>query len=299
MKGTVFNIQRFSLYDGPGIRTVVFLKGCPLSCIWCHNPEGKKREKQVLFNENKCIGCMECASVCPENLHRSCDGYHVFMRGECRACGKCTDACCSGALSMAGREMTADEVMSEVLRDLPFYGESGGGLTLSGGEPLMQGEFSVELLRLAREAGISTCVETCGFADTDVIRRAAKYTDVFYFDYKATDEAEHRRLCGVGLDVIMKNLSVLDEVGANVTLRCPIVPGANYTPEHILGIAETAKRYSCVREIHLEPYHDLGVSKSAQLGEESVFSAKAPQRDELTEKCDEISKICNKSCIIS
>lgn len=299
MKGTVFNIQRFSLYDGPGIRTVVFLKGCPLSCIWCHNPEGKKREKQVLFNENKCIGCMECASVCPETLHRLCDGYHVFMRGECRACGRCTDACCSGALSMAGREMTADEVMREVLRDLPFYGESGGGLTLSGGEPLMQGEFSVELLRLAREAGISTCVETCGFADTDVIRRAAKYTDVFYFDYKATDEAEHRRLCGVGLDVIMKNLSVLDEAGANVTLRCPIVPGANYTPEHILGIAETAKRYDCVKEIHLEPYHDLGVSKSAQLGEESVFSAKAPQRDELTEKCAEISKICNKNCIIS
>ncbi len=299
MKGTVFNIQRFSLYDGPGIRTVVFLKGCPLSCIWCHNPEGKKREKQVLFNENKCIGCMECASVCPESLHRSCDGYHVFMRSECVACGKCTDACCSGALSMAGREMTADEVMEEVLRDLPFYGESGGGLTLSGGEPLMQGEFSLELLRLAKEAGISTCVETCGFADTDVIRRAAKYTDVFYFDYKATDEAEHRRLCGVGLDVIMKNLSALDGMGARVTLRCPIVPGANYTEEQILGIAETARRYDCVKEIHLEPYHDLGISKSAQLGEESVFSAKAPNRDELTEKCDEISKICNKSCIIS
>ena len=139
-----------------------------------------------------------------------------------------------------------------------------------------------------------------GYLDfNDLIRRAAKYTDVFYFDYKATDEDEHRRLCGVGLDVIIKNLSALDEMGAAVTLRCPIVPDANYTEDHILGIAETARRYGCIKEIHLEPYHDLGISKSAQLGESSVFSAKAPDRDELTEKCAEISKICNKPCIIS
>lgn len=299
MKGTIFNIQRFSLYDGPGIRTVVFLKGCPLNCVWCHNPEGKNPAPQVLYNANKCIGCMECGAVCSRSLHKMLDASHIFFRGDCVSCGKCADACCTDALQMAGREMDCDEVMREVLRDLPFYSESGGGLTLSGGEPFMQGEFATELLRRAKENGISTCVETCGFCDPAVIKNAAKYTDVFYFDYKATDEEAHKRLCGASREIILKNLRLLDELGARVTLRCPIVPEANYTDEHILGIARIAKEYGCVTEVHLEPYHDLGISKSAQLGETSYFSSKAPLRDELTEKCEEISKICNKTCIIS
>lgn len=299
MKGTVFNIQRFSLYDGPGIRTVVFLKGCPLDCIWCHNPEGKKREVQILFSPDKCIGCGECAKVCERDGHKMADGRHVLMRENCVACKKCADACPTEAISAAGNEMDCDEVMAEVMRDLPFYSESGGGLTLSGGEPLMQGDFAVELLKSAKEKGISTCVETCGFADAAVMRRAADHTDVFYFDYKATGSELHRKLCGVDDALIFKNLCLLNSLGANVTLRCPIVPDANYTEEHIMGIADVAKRYSCIREIHLEPYHELGITKSLQLGEDTKYSGKAPDKAELAEKCKIIEEIAGKPCKIS
>ena len=162
MQGIVFQIQRFSLYDGPGIRTVVFLKGCPLRCIWCHNPEGICTEPQIMYNPAQCIGCGTCAGVCPQGCHLMRSGGHLFARDQCISCGKCAEACFSRALSVVGKRMSADEVMEEVLRDLPFYRESGGGLTLSGGEPFMQPGFALALLKSAKEHGIFTCVETSG-----------------------------------------------------------------------------------------------------------------------------------------
>ena len=195
--------------------------------------------------------------------------------------------------------MDAEAVMAAVMRDEGVYRESGGGMTLSGGEPLSQGEFATELLRMAKEKGISTCVETCGHVKPETMEAAAKYTDVFYFDYKATGNEMHKRLCGVSQTLILENLTFLDELGADVVMRCPIVVGENDTPEHILGIARAAEAHSSVREVQLEPYHRLGVSKSESLGESAAYDGRPPERAFLEECCREISAASGKVCIIS
>lgn len=299
MLGTVFNIQRFSLFDGSGIRTVVFLKGCPLRCIWCHNPEGISPRPQIMYDPKRCIACGECTGVCPKHQHFIRDGLHGFIREGCIGCGKCAKVCPTGAVSIAGQLMDTEAVMAEVMRDLSLYKESGGGLTLSGGEPLYQGEFAISLLKAAKEQGLYTCVETCGQAKSEIVEEAAKYTDDFYFDYKATGEAMHKKLCGVTQTVILSNLAKLDSLGGKVTLRCPIVPGKNELREHIIGIAETAGKYSCIKEVHLEPYHRLGVSKSEKLGQDAEYDGKAPARERLEAYCEEISRISGKKCRIS
>jgi len=298
MLGTIFNIQRFSLFDGPGVRTVVFLKGCPLKCVWCHNPEGLEKKPQIMYDPTRCIGCGECAAICSKG-HLVQDGMHGYNRAVCISCGKCTSACPTGTLSVAGKEMTVDEVITEVMRDESLYRESGGGITLSGGEPLYQSEFSIAVLSSAKEKGLSTCIETSGYASEDVITRIAKYTDTFYYDYKATGDQEHIRLCGVPQTVILRNLSLLDELDANVTLRCPIVPGQNQTPEHIKGIANTAALHSSVKQIHLEPFHSLGKSKAEKLGQADVFDTVVPNKEDLMRYCKEITDACGKECIIS
>ncbi|MBR6557638.1 MAG: glycyl-radical enzyme activating protein [Clostridia bacterium] len=298
MTGTIFNIQRFSLFDGPGVRTVVFFKGCPLRCIWCHNPEGLEKKPQIMFDPTRCIGCGECSCIC-SNGHLIQDGMHGYNRAVCEGCGKCADGCPTGSLSLAGKEMTVDEIMNEVMRDESLYRESGGGITLSGGEPLYQGDFAVALLRAAREKGINTCIETSGYASKEVIANVAKYTDYFYYDYKATGDEEHRRLCGVPSTVILNNLSLLDSLDANVTLRCPIVPGQNQTDEHITGIAKTAGEHSSVKAIHLEPFHRLGKTKAEKLGITELFDTEVPQKDIMLSYCETIEKISGKSCIIS
>ncbi len=299
MKGTVFNIQRFSLFDGPGVRTVVFLKGCPLNCIWCHNPEGKNPRIEIMFDPARCIACGDCAKACVRGGHIITADGHGYVRDNCIACGSCAEGCYSGALEVAGREMEAEEVIREVLRDSAFFKESGGGMTLSGGEPLYQGSFACELLKLAKENGISTCVETCGFASPETLTKAAKYTDIFYFDYKATGDERHRELCKASNKVILDNLSLLDKLGNKVTLRCPIVPTLNETDEHIMGIAETAKNHPSVKEVHLEPYHRLGIMKSEKLGEDISFSGNAPDKEKMKEYVEKISAYSNKNCIIS
>ena len=299
MKGIVFNIQRFSLFDGPGVRTVVFLKGCPLRCIWCHNPEGLERSAQILYDPIKCIACGECSAVCERHLHVFKGGLHGYMRDGCAGCGKCSEVCCTGALSTAGKQMSSDEVMGEVLRDLALYRESGGGITLSGGEPLMQPDFAIELLSAAKDAGISACVETSGFADPKKIEKAAKYTDLFLYDYKATGDEMHKKLCGVEQKRIIENLALLDRLGASVILRCPIVPGANDLPEHIAGIADTAKKYGCIKEVQLEPYHRLGVSKAEKLHKTEIYDTTPPARDYMEECCEEISRVSGKKCSVS
>jgi len=190
-KGKVFNIQRFSIHDGPGIRTNVFLKGCPLRCLWCHNPEGLSRESDIEFIPKKCIGCGRCG-VCPNDCHKFNDGLHYYDRSNCIKCGTCISHCVTEALQIAGKDYTVDEVMKEVESDAMFYEESGGGMTLSGGEPLFQSEFATELLRTAKERGIHTAIETCGFYSEDVLRKAIPYIDIFLFDYKVTGEMPTR-----------------------------------------------------------------------------------------------------------
>ena len=266
--GTVFNVQRFSIGDGPGIRTTVFLKGCPLRCLWCHNPESNLSRPSVMYSDNLCIGCGLCARACPKERHRfSEESGHLFEREGCLECGACARACPALALEVCGKEMTAAEVVAEVLRDLPFYGDT-GGMTLSGGEPMMQADFSLEICRLAKEKGLHVCMETSGFGRSEDFVAIAPFVDLFLFDYKETDPALHRKWTGVPPDRILENLFLLDGMGKGIVLRCPIIPTYNDREDHFEGIARIANRLSSVRGIDMEPYHPLGESKSARLGTE-------------------------------
>ncbi len=280
----IFNIQRFSVNDGPGIRTAVFIKGCPLNCIWCHNPESKCRATELMYSAEKCVGCGRCASVCPVGCHKIEAGRHVFDRGGCTLCGECSSACAAGAIQVCGRQMRCDEVLSEVMKDKIFYETSGGGVTLSGGEPLYSFEFTLELLRACKESGIHTAMETCGFAPAERIKEAARYTDLFLFDYKETDPTLHKRYTGVDNSLILSNLALVNSLGKETVLRCPIIPGCNDRREHFLAIGELARKYDSLIGVDVEPYHPLGESKAEQLGKEYSLSGKPfAERDSVSE----------------
>ena len=297
--GKVFQIQRFSLYDGPGVRTVVFLKGCPLHCIWCHNPEGLSGKQQILYSPNRCIGCMDCVAACSVGCHTQITDRHIFNRADCTGCGACARQCCTGALSIAGMDMTPEAVMEQVLRDREVFLESGGGLTISGGEPFAQPEFTIRLLQLAKQAGIHTAVETSGYTTREIIREAAQVADLFLYDYKVTDNVLHKKLCGVSNDQILSNLALLDTLGAEVILRCPIIPGQNDTPDHICGIGMVAADHTCIKQVHLEPYHRLGIDKAEQLGLDSVFETIPPDKFLMEQYCGSIQSRCGKPAMIS
>ena len=247
MQGTIFNIQRFCVNDGPGIRTTVFLKGCPLSCVWCHNPESQRFEPEILFYKDKCTGCGRCKCV------TAADRDFV---------------CFNGAKEICGKTVSANEVTAEVLKDKPFYENSDGGMTLSGGEPLAQYDFSLELLKKAKENGIHTAVETCGYAEKSKILEIAMYVDLFLFDCKETDPELHKKYTGVDNKIILDNLKALSDAGSKIILRCPIIPGFNDRAEHFKGISEIADKFSGIEHIEIEPFHPLGESKYSALNRE-------------------------------
>lgn len=290
--GLVFNIQKFSIHDGPGIRTNVFLKGCPLRCLWCHNPEGLEAAAEIEYEPIKCIGCSCCTAVCACHT-LSPEVGHLFDRTNCVRCGKCVDACPTGALSWSGTRMTVGEVLKKVLSDKPFYEKSGGGMTLSGGEPLFQPQFAAALLSAAHDCGIHTAIETSGFAAEEVFRSVIRHADLLLFDYKATGEDEHRRLTGVPQQPILDNLLRADEWGAEIHLRCPIIPGCNDTDAHFSAIAALADRYSHITRVELEPYHALGTGKDAKLGKESRFVTTMPTREQMAAVRDKIAAQCD------
>ena len=300
IKATVFDIQRFSVHDGPGIRTTVFLKGCPLNCLWCHNPESKVPQPELMLHENSCIGCGECLKACERNLHAFSDGHHILDRDACRSCGQCAEACVGGALSISGNEMTADEVLAIVLRDKSFYDNSGGGVTVSGGEPLMQADFCTELLTRAKAQGISTACETSGFGRWETIERLRSCVDLFLWDYKETSPERHREYTGADNTRILENLRKLSDLGAAIVLRCPIIPGLNDREEHFRGIADIANTHASVLRIEIEPYHSLGKSKAAALGKEyPLAELKSASKDDAKGWQEAIARYTDKEIRIS
>lgn len=282
MEGMIFDIGRFALRDGPGIRTTVFLKGCPLHCLWCHNPESRSGRPEIFFRPEQCLGCGRCIAVCPRQCHRLIDGSRRFHRESCNGCGRCAAECHSGALECVGRKMSVEKVIAEVLKDKLFYERSGGGITLSGGEPLAQFEFTAALLRAAGGHNLHTCLETSGFAPSAEIMRLVPSVDLWLWDVKARPE-DHPRLTGVPAGPILENLHRLDRAGGNIILRCPLIPGVNDCVEHLTGIGKLANSLRNVREIQLEPYHALGEGKRARLGRPEVAGMHPPSPATLSE----------------
>ena len=276
--GEVVEIQHFSLHDGPGIRSTVFLKGCPLRCLWCHNPEGQSFRETVMMNATRCARCGACQRVCPQGCHRIADGEHSFQSEACIYCGACVEHCPARALRRVGRRMSVQDVLNEVLRDRDYFRESGGGITLSGGEPSCQPAFAWALLRAAGEAGLHRVLETSGCASRSVLEHLAGEAELILFDCKETDPQRHRKLVGTELAPILENLCALHDAGAKILLRCPIVPGCNDRSEHIRALGRLCLSLPNLEGIELLPYHSLGVSKAARLGiEQRAFAVPAAE----------------------
>jgi pyruvate formate lyase activating enzyme len=291
----IFNIQKFSLHDGSGIRTLVFLKGCPLSCRWCSNPEGQASRPQLAFNPDRCIGtgeCTRCIEKCAQDsIDRSEDGKVRVDRRLCNDCGECADACPSGALELFGRTMSVEEIIAVVEEDSAFYARSGGGLTLSGGEPLTQAEFAIALLRRARQRGIHTALETSGHCRWEDLERACSHLDQLFFDVKSLNPERHRQDVGVESKTILSNLQRLSErfTDLPVTIRTPVIPGFNDSEQEIAAIADWVSQLPGELQYELLPYHGFGGPKYLQLGIEYALEDLAPPSRQQMDRLQQIA----------
>ena len=282
MKGNIFDIKRFAVHDGPGIRTTVFFKGCPLRCVWCHNPEGLSAKPQLAYYAHKCVGCGCCVSSCPAGAHTlDAEHIHRFDRAKCLSCGKCVSTCYNGALSLFGRTVTVEELLPELLADRDFYESSGGGITLSGGECLLQADFCAALLARLKAEGIATAVDTCGYVPQDAFEKVLPYTDLFLYDIKAIDEDVHLRCTGHSNKRILENLRYLQSCGKAVEIRVPYVPGFNDgQKEKILSFL---KDFSSIVRIRILPYHHYAATKYKALGLADTLPPTLPEKREIDE----------------
>lgn len=265
MKSLIFDIQRFCVYDGPGIRTTVFFKGCNMHCAWCHNPESFSTAAELLFRGDKCTACGACG-ICPQGAHTFCDGVHSFCKEKCIACGSCAQLCPNTALEISGKEMTADDVMQVIDKDAKYYKSSKGGVTFSGGEATLHFELLMELLKRCKEKGYHTALETNGLIPPARLRHIAPLVDLFLLDCKHTDPEAHATWTGVPLQPVLNTLDALDGLNATVFLRCPIISGVNDTDAHFAAIRGLKAKYDCVKQAEIMAYHDIGKSKWDALG---------------------------------
>lgn len=265
-KGRIFNIMKYSIHDGPGIRTTVFFKGCPLQCQWCHNPEGQRFDQELIYRPDRCIGCGQCLSICPSKAIESIEGQIHYFRDKCLACGECCKVCHTGARELVTKAMSVQEVMTEIEKDLIFYDESGGGVTFSGGEALIQTDFLMEILKDCRKKDIHTAVETAGFVKFDTLKIISPYVDLFLYDLKLMDSSRHQIFTGVPNELILENLRWLSENHSKVIVRVAIIPGINDYEDNLQQIGEFVSSLKHVQEIHCLPYHKAGADKYQRLG---------------------------------
>ena len=283
--GFLFDIQRCCVHDGPGIRTTVFLKGCNLRCFWCHNPESWRLGHDLMAYPQKCIGCGKCFDVCPLGCHSvTPEGAHAIDREKCTACGACAKRCYAGALVMSGKERSVEDVMKSVRADAAFYRNSGGGMTISGGEPLLQPEFTLALLRAARAEGIHTALDTAGHVDYALFEQVMPVVDLLLFDCKCMDSAVHKRVTGVGNERILENLQRLGQGSVPLWVRVPVIPGVNDTEQNMLALRECLRDLPAVKRLDLLAYHNLGAGKHVSLGGDYAYKEiKAPPKERMAE----------------
>lgn len=287
-KAIIFNTQKYNMYDGPGVRTLIFFQGCPLKCKWCSNPEGLEKKYRIMFKQNLCADCGKCVEICPVGKHKILNGVHkIDHKVDCIGCKKCEDMCMNSALRVVGMEKNTDELLEIIEEDRIFYEMSGGGVTLGGGEVLAQPKAAIELLKKCKEKGINTAIETSGYTSEGIIREVSKYTDLFLFDLKHMESAEHERWTGVRNEKILENLKILLEMGCSVKIRMPLLKGVNSRKEDIEKIITFLHPYKNMKNfqgVDLLPYHKMGVNKYIQLGiEYQIKEDPALKEEELKE----------------
>ncbi|MBR4060168.1 MAG: glycyl-radical enzyme activating protein [Lachnospiraceae bacterium] len=288
IKARIVDIKRMAIHDGDGIRTTVFFKGCSLKCVWCHNPESIGFKTQLSYIKKKCIGCGECVKVCESGAHIIENGNHVFHREKCTGCGKCEEVCLGEALKLYGKEMAVSELMPILLEDKDFYENSGGGVTLSGGECLMQADFCTELLKELKNNQIHTAVDTCGFVSREAIDKVMPYTDIFLYDVKAFDETVHIKCTGQSNKIILENLRYIDRCGKKIEIRIPYVP--DYNSVEIEEIARFLSGLKNVTKVKVLPYHNYAGSKYEALGMENTLPEKIPDK-EVIDKVEKLMRV--------
>jgi pyruvate formate lyase activating enzyme len=285
--GLVFNLQKYSVQDGPGIRTTVFLKGCPLCCEWCHNPESISPRREIIVVAQRCNACGECRAACPFGEEMAGENALPPRNDQCTLCAACVDACPTGARQMIGREMTVAEVLEAVLKDRIFYEDSGGGVTISGGEPLSQPRFLLALVTALQAAGIHVALDTTGFGCTEHLLAAAQHSNLVLYDLKAFDEARHKKLTGVSNRTILENLKALNEIHRNVWIRIPVVPGFNDDVAELDKIAAFVRELRSVTLVNLLPFHRSGLHKYERLGwDHSLDGVQTPSAEQMERAAD-------------
>lgn len=288
LKASIFEIKRFAVHDGDGIRTTVFFKGCTLKCVWCHNPEGIDFKSQLAYYSHKCISCGECVSACCNGAHSMTVKGHIFNREKCMSCGKCVDVCFNNALAFYGKEVTVEEVISVLLEDKDFYESSNGGVTLSGGECLIYADFCAELLKLLKKHGIHTAVDTCGMVPKTSLDKVIPYTDVFLYDIKAIDEDVHIKCTGYSNKLILENIKYLDSLGKNIEVRIPYVP--EYNDDQVDKIAKFLTTIRHLNKVRVLPFHNYADSKYESLGMKNTLPDKIPTEEMIIDAENAIKK---------